>query len=164
MVSGLAQEKRMRAGRVAWMVALLLAPPAFAQAPASYPPAQLDHLVARIALYPDPLLAQFLAAATFAEQISAAARWAAQHRPLAGQVLADAMRSDEIPCDPSVEALLPFPSVLDMMASDMSWTAELGNAFLAQQQDVLAAVQRQRQSARDFGYLRSNAQIVVDAG
>ena len=57
-----------------------------------------------------------------------------------------------------------FPSVLDMMASDMPWTTDLGNAFLAQQQDVMDAVQRERQKARNFGYLQSNAQIVVGAG
>jgi hypothetical protein len=162
--SGLAQENRMRAARALLMLALWIAAPAFAQAPPSYPPTQLDRLVARVALYPDPLLAQLLAASTFADEIPAAARWADQHRALAGQALADAMRSDELPWDPSVEALLPFASVLDRMASDASWTAELGDAFLAQQQDVMAAVQRQRQRARDFGYLRSTGPMVVDAG
>jgi hypothetical protein len=63
-----------------------------------------------------------------------------------------------------VQALLPFPSVLDMMASDMNWTTDLGNAFLAQQQDVMDAVQRERRKARDFGYLRSNGQIIVGGG
>jgi hypothetical protein len=63
-----------------------------------------------------------------------------------------------------VQALLPFPSVLDMMASDMNWTTDLGNAFLAQQQDVMDAVQRERRRARDFGYLRSNGQIIVGGG
>jgi Protein of unknown function (DUF3300) len=136
----------------------------FAQAPPSYPPDQLDQLVARIALYPDPLLAQILTASTFPDQIPDAARWADQHHYLTGQALADAIQGDQVPWDPSVQALLPFPSVLDMMASDMNWTTDLGNAFLAQPQDVMDAAQRERRKARDFGYLRTNGQIVVGGG
>jgi len=149
------------------IVATLLIPfaaPIFAQAPPSYPPGQLDQLVSRIALYPDPLLAQILAAATYPDQIPDAARWADQHHYLTGQALADGIQADQLPWDPSVQALLPFPSVLDMMASDTNWTTDLGNAFLAQQQDVMDAVQRERQKARDFGYLRTNGQIVVSGG
>ena len=145
--------------------ALLIAIRAFSQAPPpSFPPERLDQLVARVALYPDSLLGQILAAATYPDQISDAARWADQHHYLSGQALADAIQADQLPWDPSVQALLPFPSVLDMMASDMGWTTDLGNAFLAQQQDVMDAVQRERREARDFGYLRSNGQIVVGAG
>jgi len=136
----------------------------FAQAPPSFPPDQLDQLVARIALYPDPLLAQILTASTFPDQIPDAARWADQHHYLTGQALADAIQGDQVPWDPSVQALLPFPSVLDMMASDMRWTADLGNAFLAQPQDVEDAVQRERRRARDFGYLQTNREIVVGGG
>ena len=139
--------------------------PIFAQAPPpSLPPEQLDQLVARIALYPDPLLAQILAAATYPDQIPDAAHWADEHHYLTGQALADAIQADQLPWDPSVQALLPFPSVLEMMASDMNWTTDLGNAFLAQQQDVMDAVQRERKKARDYGYLRSNGQIVVSGG
>src|ERR1700681_2977089 len=130
----------------------------------SFTPGQLDKLVARIALYPDSLLAQVLAAATYSDQIPDAARWADQHHYLTGQALADAIQGDQLPWDPSVQALLPFPSVLEMMASDMNWTTDLGNAFLAQQEDVMDAVQRERQQARDFGYLRSNGQIIVGGG
>jgi len=147
------------------MLLALIGGPVFAQAPPpSIPPDQLDQLVARIALYPDPLLAQILAGATFPDQIPDAARWADQHHYLTGQALADAIQADQLPWDPSVQALLPFPSVLDMMASDMGWTTDLGNAFLAQQQDVMDAVQRERRKARDFGYLRSNGQIIVGGG
>jgi len=138
--------------------------PAMAQGPPVYSPDELEHLVSRIALYPDPLLAQTLAAATFPDQIPDAARWADQHHYLTGNELAGAIESDQVPWDPSVQALLPFPSVLEMMASDMNWTTDLGNAFLAQQEDVMAAVQRMRQRARDFGYLRSGPQIVVGGG
>ena len=135
-----------------------------AQGPPSYPPAELDKLVTRVALYPDPLLAQILAAATYPDQIPDAAKWADEHHYLRGDDLARAITEDHLPWDPSVQALLPFPSVLEMMASDMNWTSELGNAFLAQQQDVMDAVQRMRRKARDYGYLRSNGQVVVASG
>ena len=146
------------------LFAVLMAVPVFAQAPPSFPPAALDQMVARIALYPDSLVAQILAGATYPDQIPDAARWADQHHYLSGQALADAIQSDQLPWDPSVQALLPFPSVLDMMASDMAWTTDLGNAFLAEQPEVMDAVQRERKRARDFGYLRSNGQIVVSNG
>jgi hypothetical protein len=138
---------------------------AFAQAPPPpLPPAQLDRLVDRIALYPDPLLAQILAAATYSDQIPDAARWADQHHYLSGQALANAVQADQLPWDPSVQALLPFPSVLDMMASDIGWTQQIGDAFLAQQQDVMDAVQRERAKAREYGYLRTNGQVVASGG
>ena len=150
------------------ILAVLVAIPLFAQAPPppppSFAPEQLDQLVARVALYPDSLLAQVLAAATFPDQIPDAARWADQHHYLTGQALADAIAADQLPWDPSVQALLPFPSVLGMMASDMNWTTDLGNAFLAQQQDVMDAVQRERHKAYEYGYLRSNPQVVVADG
>ena len=130
----------------------------------SYSPEQLDKLVSRIALYPDPLLAQALAAATYPDQIPDAAKWADEHHYLAGDDLAKAITADQLPWDPSVQALLPFPSVLDTMSSDMDWTRDLGNAFLAQNQDVMDAVQRMRQKAKDYGYLRSNDHIVVSGG
>ena len=140
-------------------------PPAQDQAPPpSFSPDQLDKMVSRIALYPDPLLAQVLAGATFPDQIPDAAKWADEHHYLRGDDLARAITADQLPWDPSVQALLPFPSVLDTMASDINWTTDLGNAFLAQKQDVMDAVQRMRQKAKDFGYLRSNGQIVVSGG
>jgi hypothetical protein len=138
-------------------------PPASDQGPPpSYSPDQLDKLVSRIALYPDSLLAQTLAAAGFPDQIPDAAKWADEHHYLTGDALAQAITADHLPWDPSVQALLPFPSVLDTMASDMDWTQNLGNAFLAQRQDVMDAVQRMRQKAKDYGYLRSNDQVVVN--
>ncbi len=147
------------------MLAVLVAVPLFAQAPPPpMAPPQLDQLVARIALYPDPLLAQIMAASTYPDQIPDASQWADQHHYLTGQALADAIQSDQLPWDPSVQALLPFPSVLEMMAGDMNWTQQLGNAFLAQQQDVMDAVQRQRHLASMYGYLRTNGQVVVSGG
>jgi hypothetical protein len=143
----------------------LMALPAVAQdAPPYYPPEELDRMVSRVALYPDPLLAQVLAAATFPDQIPDAASWSDQHHYLSGDELAQAISADQLPWDPSVQALLPFPSVLEMMARDMSWTSSLGNAFMAEQVDVMAAVQRMRFHAREFGYLRSGPQIIVGGG
>ncbi len=117
---------------------------------------QLDDLVGRIALYPDPLLAQILTAATYPDEIPAAADWANQHSNLNGDALANAIQDDNLQWDPSVMALLPFPSVLNIMAQDPSWTQQLGNAVLAQRADVMDAVQRMRQQAYQYGYLRSN--------
>jgi Protein of unknown function (DUF3300) len=157
------------------MMCCALAAPAMAQdqgqnqgqdqpPPPSYSPQQLDNLVSRVALHPDPLLAQILAAATFPDQIPDATKWADQHHYLTGDELAQAISNDQLPWDPSVQALLPFPTVLEQMANDMNWTTDIGNAFLAQQQDVMDAVQRMRQKARDFGYLSTNQQIVVSGG
>src|ERR1039458_8743574 len=150
------------------VVAVLAVAPvlSFAQdtAAPSFTPEQLDKLVARISLYPDSLLAQVLAAATYPDQIPDAARWADQHHYLTGDALARAIEDDRLPWDPSVQALLPFPSVLDTMASDMQWTTDLGNAFLAQQPEVMDAVQRMRRRAWDYGYLRTNPQVIVRNG
>ncbi|HZP48694.1 MAG TPA: DUF3300 domain-containing protein [Vicinamibacterales bacterium] len=139
-------------------------PPGPNAPPPMYPQAELERIVSPIALYPDPLLAQVLAGSTYPQDIPAAATWADQHHYLTGPALADAIQRDQLPWDPSVQALLPFPSVLDMMARAMPWTQELGAAFLAQEQDVMNAVQAQRQRAAEFGYLQSNAQVVVTRG
>ena len=128
-------------------------------------PQQLDQIVQRIALYPDPLLAQVLTASTFWTEIGDAATWAQQHSIMTGDALAQAIQADNLPWDPSVLALLPFPSVLDMMARDPQWTGTLGNAVLSQRPDVMDAVQRQRRLAHDYGYLAPNAyDNVVDNG
>ena len=132
--------------------------------PPQYPPAppppmgpqQLDQLVQRVALYPDGLLSQILTASTFYPQIPDAAAWANEHSYLRGPDLAAAIRADNLPWDPSVLALLPFPSVLNVMAQDMGWTQALGNAVLSQRPEVMDAVQRMRQEAYQYGYLRSN--------
>jgi hypothetical protein len=127
----------------------------FAQ-PAELSPPQLDQLVARIALYPDPLLANILTASTYWTEIPEAAAWADQHSYLKGDALAQAMQADHLQWDPNIMALLPFPSVLDMMARDPAWTQQLGNAVLTQDSDVMDAVQRMRQRAMGYGYLTSN--------
>jgi hypothetical protein len=138
--------------------------PAGAPLPPAYPPQELERIVSPIALYPDPLLAQVLTAATFWTEIPDAARWADEHHYLTGQALTQAMAADQVPWDPSVQALVPFPSVLDMMAEAMPWTQEIGSAFLAQSNDVMDAVQRQRQTAVRYGYLRSGPQVIVRTG
>lgn len=156
--------QRMRFSAAALVLVAAVGGPVLAQGPPVFAPPQLDQLVGRIALYPDSLVAQILAAATYNSDVPAAAQWADQHHYLAGQALASAISSDQLPWDPSVQALLPFPSVLDMMASDMNWTSQLGNAFLAQPQEVMDAVQRRRADAERFGYLRSSEQVVVSSG
>jgi hypothetical protein len=146
------------------------APPARAQAPLpqgtapSYSRAELDRIVSPVALYPDPLLAQVLAAATYSSEIPDAARWAESHRSFSGARLADAINDDHVPWEPSVQALLPFPTLLDMMARDMAWTEELGNAVLVERGEVMDAAQRMRHEAWNYGYLRSSTEVTVSEG
>jgi hypothetical protein len=132
---------------------------ASAPAPAPLSSEQLDSLVAPIALYPDALVAQVLAAATNPDQITYADDWLAQNRNLTGQALAQAV--DQQAWDPSVKALTQFPSVLDNLAHNLSWTSSLGQAFANQQSDVMAAVQVMRAKAQVAGTLQSNSQITV---
>jgi hypothetical protein len=134
--------------------------------PAALPPQQLDQIVQRVALYPDPLLAQTLTASTFWYQVADAATWADQHAGLRDDTLSQAIQADNLPWDPSVLALLAFPTVLDMMARDPQWTGALGNAVLVQRSDVMDAVQRQRSIAHNYGYLAPNAydNVVDDDG
>jgi hypothetical protein len=126
-------------------------------------PGQLDSLVSRIALYPDPLLAQVLTASTFYDQIPDAAAWADQHSYLQGDELARAIQEDNLPWDPSVLALLPFPSVLDTMARDPGWTQALSNEVLNQRDAVMDSVQRMRHRAQEYGYLRDTPEYRVVA-
>jgi hypothetical protein len=130
-----------------------------AQAPASAPqlsPQQIQQLVAPIALYPDALVAQVLAASTYPEQIVEADRWMQSHSKLKGEELAKEVNKQ--PWDPSVKALTQFPSVLENMDKNLSWTSSLGDAYANQQQDVTQAVQTLRQQARKAGKLNSNEQ------
>jgi hypothetical protein len=138
---------------------------AFAQQ-APLGPHELDELVSRIALYPDPLLAQVLTASTYWTEIPEAAAWADDHNYLTGDALARAIQEDNLQWDPNVLALLPFRSVLDMMAKDFAWTERLGNAVLTQRADVMDAVQRMRRKAMDYGYLQTNnyIRVVADGG
>jgi uncharacterized protein DUF3300 len=127
---------------------------------AKIPPDQLDSLVAPIALYPDPLLAQVLAASTYPLEIIQLQQWLANNPALKDKALADAVAKQ--PFDPSVQALAALPDVVKRLANDISWTTDLGNAFLAQQSDVMDAVQRMRKKAQDKGNLKSTEQQKVE--
>ncbi len=120
---------------------------------------QLDALVAPIALYPDALVAQILAAATEPNQVAIADDWLHQHNKLQGTDLTK--KVDQQTWDPSVKALTQFPSVLDNLAQNLTWTSNLGQAFGNQQADVMTAVQAMRARARLAGNLKSNSQIKV---
>jgi hypothetical protein len=137
------------------------APPSNGQAPtyAQQTPEQLQQLVAPIALYPDSLVAQVLAAATFPDQVVEADRWVQANPNLKGDALAKAV--DQQPWDPSVKALTAFPSVLGNMDKNLSWTSSLGDAYYNQQQDVMDAVQVMRQRAQAAGDLKDTPQQTV---
>jgi len=120
---------------------------------------ELQQLVAPIALYPDALIAQILAASTYPTEIVEADRWMQIYPGLAGEELAKEV--DQQPWDPSVKALTQFPSVLENMDKNLSWTSSLGEAYANQQQDVAAAVQALRRQARKAGHLSSNDQEQV---
>jgi len=128
-------------------------------APAPLSASQLGSLVAPIALYPDALVAQVLAASENPQQVAYADDWLAQNTNLTGTALTEAVSQQ--PWDPSVKALTQFPSVLDNLAHNLSWTSSLGQAFANQQPDVMAAVQAMRAKAQAAGTLQSNAQITV---
>jgi len=128
-------------------------------APAPLSADQLDALVAPIALDPDALVAQVLAAATNPDQVAYANDWLAQNKGLTGTALVQSV--DQQSWDPSVKALTQFPSVLDNLAHNLSWTSSLGQAFANQQGDVMAAVQTMRAKAQAAGSLQSNSQITV---
>ena len=137
----------------------LQAPPAQA---AQRPPrttGQLDQLVAPIALYPDALVAQILAASTYPEQIVEAERWVLAHPDLKGEALGRAV--DQEAWDPSVKAITAFPAVLGNMDKNLAWTSSLGDAYYNQQEDVMAAVQAMRGRAQAGGKLGSTPQQTV---
>jgi hypothetical protein len=125
----------------------------------SLTPQQLDNLVAPLALYPDPVLSQVLVAATYPLEVVEANQWLQQNRALTGTALMDAARQQN--WDPSVQALVAFPDVMARLNQDVRWTTDLGNAFLGQQADVMAAVQRLRARAQANGKLRTTPQEVV---
>jgi Protein of unknown function (DUF3300) len=119
-------------------------------------PQELQQLVAPIALYPDALVAQILASATYPTQIVEADRWMQGHSKLKGEELGKQV--DKQDWDPSVKALAQFPSVLENMDKNLSWTSSLGEAYVNQPDDVTSAVQALRQDAERAGHLKSNDQ------
>jgi Protein of unknown function (DUF3300) len=123
---------------------------------------ELEQLVAPIALYPDALLAQILMASTYPLEIVSAERWVKANPNLQGQALEDALQTQ--PWDPSVKSLTAFPQVLTMMNDKLDWTQKLGDAFLAQQKDVMDAVQRLRTKAQAQGHLQTTPEqrVIVE--
>src|SRR5258708_31941780 len=113
---------------------------------------ELRQIVAPIALYPDELAAEVLAASTYPDEVVEADRWIQQHSDLKGQALADEV--DKQPWDSSVKALAPFPSVLANMDKNLSWTSSLGDAYVNQQTEVMNAIQVMRQRAQTTGNLQ----------
>jgi hypothetical protein len=122
-------------------------------------PGELDALVAPIALYPDNLLAQVLIASTYPLEIAMAAQWRMQNPNLQGEQLANALQTQT--WDASVKAMVEVPTALDQMSQRLDWTQKLGDAFLAQQKDVMDSVQRLRQLAQSKGTLMSGEQQKV---
>jgi hypothetical protein len=122
-------------------------------------PDQLGNLVSPIALYPDPLLGQLLAASTYPLELVEEQQWLAQNRNLQGRALVDAARQED--WDPSVQVLAAFPDVVAMLNRDIRWTTDLGNAFLTQQADVMSAIQSLRARAQNNGRLATTPQQVV---
>lgn len=121
--------------------------------------AQLEALVAPIALYPDPLVSQVLMAATYPLEVGEASNWAKTNSKLKGDALNQALQQQT--WDASVKSLVSFPPVLEMMGSQLSWTQQLGNAVLAQQSETMSAIQALRAKAKQAGSLQSNSQQTV---
>ena len=130
------------------------------QAAVKIPADQLDSLVAPIALYPDALLSQTLVASTYPLEVVQLKQWLDQHKDLKGKALADAAQKQD--WDPSIQALAALPDLVKQLADNIKWTTDLGNAFLAQQSDVMDAVQRMRKKAQDAGNLKPSEQQKVE--
>src|SRR6266849_6065247 len=129
------------------------------QAP-KIPNDQLDSLVAPIALYPDQLLSQTLVASTYPLEIIQLQQWLEKNNNLKDNALASAVQKQN--WDPSIQAMAAFPDVVKRLADDIQWTTDLGNAFLAQESDVMDAVQRMRAKAQSKGTLKTSAQQKVE--
>ena len=127
---------------------------------ARIPAEQLDSLVAPIALYPDPMLSQTLVASTYPLEIIQLQQWLGKNKNLKDKALVDAVKKQN--WDPSIQAMAALPDVVKQMAENIQWTTDLGNAFLAQQNDVMDAVQRMRKKAKDAGNLKSSEQQKVE--
>jgi Protein of unknown function (DUF3300) len=125
------------------------------------PPDQLDALVAPIALYPDNLLAQVMVASTYPLEIVQLHQWLQKNKDIQKDQKKLTEKVAKQPWDPSIQAMAPLPDVVKWLADDVQWTTDLGNAFLAQQKDVMAAVQRMRQKAQAKGALKSTEQVTV---
>jgi Protein of unknown function (DUF3300) len=154
----------------AWLLVLLLAAPPWvisqgtqgAEETKTFKQEELDQMLAPIALYPDDLLTQLLMASTYPLEIVQAARWAKQNKNLKGDALTEALEKQD--WDPSVKSLVNFPDVLDQMNEKLQWTQKLGDAFLAQEKEVMDTIQKLRKKAQEAGNLKDNPQqkVVVE--
>lgn len=163
-------KKGIYARLLLWTLALLLAaPPGGVMAQGqdqggqpTFRQEELDQMLAPIALYPDDLLVQVLMAATYPLEVVQAARWVQANPNLAGDQLAAALEQQD--WDPSVKSMVNFPSVLQMLNDRLEWTQKLGDAFLAQKDQVMDTVQKLRQRAQGQGYLKTTSQerVMVD--
>ena len=142
----------------------VIAFPLMANAQSRYTPAELDTLVATIALYPDPLLVHVLNATMHGDDIPSASAFAKAHRNLKGDDLAKSIEDAELGYDESVIALIAFPDVLGKLAKYATWSNQLGEAVEMQKADVMDAVQRMRKAAHKNGYLQSDDKVSVTVG
>ncbi len=161
LVSGSLMLSAVQVGRAATQSAIGVLPQSSADPAqrAQQSPDELNQLVAPIALYPDALVAQIVAAASYPTEVVEAERWMQQHSELKGQALAQTV--DPQPWDPSVKALTQFSSVLASMDKNLSWTSALGEAYVNEPQNVLDAVQVMRRRAQQAGNLNSTSQETV---
>ncbi len=158
------ERRKVYLGALTWLLVLLMAAPPWAMAQDSratkkFKQEELDQMVAPIALYPDSLLGQILMASTYPLEIVQADRWAKANKNLKGDPLTAALEKQN--WDPSVKSLVNFPQVLSMMNEKLDWTQRLGDAFLAQQKDVMDTVQKLRFKAKEAGNLKSSEQQKV---
>jgi hypothetical protein len=152
---------------LAWFVIVLLIAPAGVMAqdkgeaaqPAKFKQEELDQMLAPVALYPDSLLTQVLMASTYPLEVVQADRWAKQNKDMKGDALAKALEAQ--PWDPSVKSLVNFPQVLTMMSEKLELTQKLGDAFLAQQKDVMDTIQNLRKKAEASGNLKTTKEQKV---
>jgi hypothetical protein len=158
----------------AWLLVLLLAAPPWVMAQGSpqgsqgteesktFKQEELDQMLAPIALYPDELLTQVLMASTYPLEIVQASRWTNQNKNLKGDALTQALEKQD--WDPSVKSLVNFPDVLSKMNENLEWTEKLGDAFLAQQKQVMDTIQNLRKKAQEAGNLKTTEQqkVVVE--
>jgi hypothetical protein len=143
-------------------MSLILPPCSYSQgspSPPVFKAEELEQILAPIALYPDSLLTQILMASTYPLEVVQADRWAKQNKDLKGDVLAITLEAQ--PWDPSVKSLVNFPQILTMMSEKLDWTQKLGDAFLAQQKDVMGTIQKLRHKAQASGNLKTTKEQVV---
>jgi hypothetical protein len=159
--------KKLAVCALTWLIVLfMIAPPwVFAQDQSGtqkFSQAELDQMLAPIALYPDSLLAQIMMAATYPLEVVMADRWAKENKDLTVDQLNAELDGQD--WDPSVKALVPFPQILAMMSEKLEWTENLGDAFLDQEEDVMNTIQHLRAKAREAGNLGNNKEqkVIVD--